>query len=392
MAQKDLQDDYEEERLRNRVIQPEPVEQAPSEAPVPPAEFPAPSEYQAPVNYQAPQADAQAPAPQYNLPAPGTPVYGEGGVFNQDQGTVNAPYNNAPAPATGGANPTQWSRPFEDQWINFVRTQYGGTANVPLQDIVARYNQTFGANARVVGADKVDFGFGPADVIKDVGGRNELWLGDYPDPNRVSPNSGGGGAPAPTGGGNQFGVGAPMPRSNSLASFAGFGGGASSNAPGGIWGADYLAQLRQLLMQRLQAAGGPVDENAAGITDALTGARNEATRMTDKERTELAERLYAQGGLNTDAISQQVQQSGERNATALGSLRGKLIMQEYQAKREELRSLLALALQSSDAESARAIQAQLAELEATLRREGYGVQMAAITANQNANANTSLFD
>lgn len=45
----------------------------------------------------------------FTLPAPGTPIFGDGGVFNQDQGTVNPPYYNPPAAFPGndvtGGNP-----------------------------------------------------------------------------------------------------------------------------------------------------------------------------------------------------------------------------------------------------------------------------------------------
>lgn len=144
----------------------------------------------------------------YTNPAP--PQQGPGGTT----GPVAPP---APAPT----NPTQWSRPQEDQWINFANQNYGGQASGNLNDIIANYNKTFNTNAQVVGSDKVDFGYGASDVIKNVNnGAGQLWLGDYPDPNHVSPNSGGGGgggggnaAPAQTGGGGD--------NSNSLGSFMG---------------------------------------------------------------------------------------------------------------------------------------------------------------------------
>lgn len=130
-----------------------------------------------------------------------------------------------PAPqASTAANPTEWSRGQEDQWINFANQNYGGQATGNLNDIISNYNKTFNTNAKVVGSDKVDFGYGASDVIKNVNnGAGQLWLGDYPDPNHVSPNSGGGGggnsAPsysAPSGGG-----GGQQSNSNGLDSFMG---------------------------------------------------------------------------------------------------------------------------------------------------------------------------
>lgn len=109
------------------------------------------------------------------------------------EGTPGPVVPPAPGPTPGPTNPTEWSRGQEDQWINFANQNYGGSANgTNINDIINNYNKTFNTNAKVVGNDKVDFGYGASDVIKDVGGKNQLWLGDYPDPNHVSPNSGGG--------------------------------------------------------------------------------------------------------------------------------------------------------------------------------------------------------
>lgn len=124
-----------------------------------------------------------------------------------------------PPPAGGPApvNPTAWSRPMEDQWINFANSQYGGSASGhDINDIVANYNKTYNTNAKAVGSDKVDFGFGPSDVIKDVGGKNQLWLGDYADPTGASPNSRGG-----SGGGSGSGGYAAPQSSGSSNSFMG---------------------------------------------------------------------------------------------------------------------------------------------------------------------------
>jgi hypothetical protein len=156
--------------------------------------------------------------------------------------------------------------------------------------------------------------------------------------------------------------------------------------PGGMWNQDFMQQLRQILMQRLQASSQPVDPNAPNIESAMTAARDQASRSTDVERNALAERLYAQGGLNTDALTQQVQQSGERNATALGGLRATLVQKEVDRKQADLRDMMQMALAAGDAESAREIQMQIAALDAMMREEGYGVDLAKFSAGLNQNA------
>jgi hypothetical protein len=66
-------------------------------------------------------------------------------------------------------------------------------------------------------------------------------------------------------------------------------------------------------------------------------------------------------------------------------LRGNLIMNAYNQKNQELQSLLQMALASGDAQSAREVQMQIAQLQATINREGLGVTLAINSANQNAN-------
>jgi hypothetical protein len=149
---------------------------------------------------------------------------------------------------------------------------------------------------------------------------------------------------------------------------------------------DVLAEFRQALLDRLRDINSPLDEDAAHIREPLSAARNEASRVTDQERTALAERLYAQGGLNTNALTQGIQQSSERNAIGLGGLRAQLITREYDARRADLKDLLAQATASGDNASARAIQKELAELEATLRREGIGADLAKYSAYLSQNA------
>lgn len=152
----------------------------------------------------------------------------------------------------------------------------------------------------------------------------------------------------------------------------------------------FTDQLRALLLERLKAASGPVDENSPEISSALSAARDESQRLSDRERTALAERLYAQGvgsgggGLQSNALTQQIQQSAERNAGALSTLRANLIMNAYNQKRTELENDLQLAFASGDAESARAIQIQIANLQATVQRESIGAGLAINAANQNA--------
>lgn len=145
------------------------------------------------------------------------------------------------------------------------------------------------------------------------------------------------------------------------------------------------AAVRAMLMERLKAAGIPVNESDANISQPLAAARDETQRSQQTERTALAERLYAQGGgaLDSNALTQQIQQSAERNAGGLSQLRAGLISKAYDDKRNELQAYLQMALASGDTESAQLLQAQIAALSAAVQREGLGVNLAEFMANLN---------
>ncbi len=161
------------------------------------------------------------------------------------------------------------------------------------------------------------------------------------------------------------------------------GGGAQSTA--------FNDQIRSMILDFLKKAGQPVDENDPQIQATLSAARDEAQRSQTQERNALAERLYAQnatggGGLNTNALTSQIQQSSERNAGALAGLRASVLTSVYNSRVGQLQNLLQLAMQSGDAESARTLQAQIANLQAAVQREGLGVNLAEFGAQLDQNS------
>lgn len=147
------------------------------------------------------------------------------------------------------------------------------------------------------------------------------------------------------------------------------------------------AQVRQFLLARLKEASAPVNESDQNIAAPLSAARDETARATDTERTALAERLYAQGGgLNSNALTQGIQQSSERNAGQLSGLRASLISNEYNARRTQMTQLLSQALASGNTDAAQQIQVEIAALNAALQRENLGVNVAEFGAQLNQNA------
>lgn len=164
------------------------------------------------------------------------------------------------------------------------------------------------------------------------------------------------------------------------------GDGGGSGDPGAPGESEQQRALRQILMDRIKGLQGPFDPNAdPGITVPFEAARATAQRQLDSERQALAERLFAEGGGDVQGgeLTQGIQQSQERTALGLGSLRGELVVREIATRRAELQDTLQLAIASGDAAAARDIQWRMAQLDAILRREGYGIDMAKYLAGIN---------
>jgi hypothetical protein len=331
-------------------------------------------------------------------------TYGETGGMPQDTSTA--------APAAPSAISWGTGDPMQD-WLGFIQHATGGqvasrggsqggfitgggAALGKLQPFVDQYNATYGRKATVVGDDKIDFndGRGPIDVITSDG---DFWYGGAAGTGggaggygtgTAAPAGASTAAPAPAAAATSTAAPSASAVQSPNAVTAAAGGGSTSASAGtaGSAPSDWQQQVRAILMQRLAAAGRPVDANSPEIAGAVTAARDEATRATDTERTALAERLYAQGGLNSNELNQGIQQSSERNAQNIGGLRASLIMQEYGKRRQELDSLLQTATASGDAESARQVQMEMAALDATLKREGFGIDLAKYSAYLNQNA------
>lgn len=140
-------------------------------------------------------------------------------------------------------------------------------------------------------------------------------------------------------------------------------------------GSDFQQQVRAMLLQQLQSAGQPVDVNSPEITAPLQGAQLSQDRANEQLRKDLAERGYANGTLNSGELSNGVQLSREREASGMAQLHGQLVQQAYAAKSAKLQTLMQEAVATGDAEQARTIQLYMAQLDATLRREGYGIQL-----------------
>lgn len=150
----------------------------------------------------------------------------------------------------------------------------------------------------------------------------------------------------------------------------------------------FTNQIRQMLTDRLKQLQQGVSANDPLINQSVDAARLEGDRATALSNKMLAERLWAggQGSVDTNAVQQGAQQSAERQAAGLGTLRANLTQRLYEQTRSEFQNLIQQALASGDAETARQIQMALADLEAQIQREQLGFNMAQWAQSQNNGA------
>lgn len=155
----------------------------------------------------------------------------------------------------------------------------------------------------------------------------------------------------------------------------GSGGGGYGQTSGSIGGAGgagaggFMGSVREQLMKILQQSQQPVDANSDQITVPMEAAQNEAQRQLEGEQKALAEAQYAQGrGSASNELTQGIQQSRERVAGSLGNLRGQLLQRVAEQRVGQLQQALSLAVASGDAEAARALQMQLAQMQNSLQR------------------------
>jgi hypothetical protein len=131
--------------------------------------------------------------------------------------------------------------------------------------------------------------------------------------------------------------------------------------------------IHQMLMEELQGLRGPVDPNDPRIRDQVTAYRNDASRARDRGQEAMAER-GAYSGLPSGAADTSVQGSYEKMGQDVGNFSAGLIGKEYQNRRDELDRLMALAVQTGDAASARQLQMAIQTMDNQYRYASMGQQ------------------
>ncbi len=142
---------------------------------------------------------------------------------------------------------------------------------------------------------------------------------------------------------------------------------------GGAGGSDFQNQIRSQLLAILQSSQKPVDANDRQIAAQMNAAQRLSDRQVAQQRAAAAERAAANGLLNggqsSGGFDTEVQGINEDAAQGLQGLQASLFGRVAQQKQAQLQQALQLAVQSGDAEAARAIQVQLAQMDAQLRSQ-----------------------
>jgi hypothetical protein len=134
----------------------------------------------------------------------------------------------------------------------------------------------------------------------------------------------------------------------------------------------YLQQVRDLIMGRINEYQKPVDANDPNIKNQVDAFRREQQRAGDAQRAALAERAAAtgslMGGASSGSFDTDMQGIQEGIGENVSGYQAGLMGEEYQQRRGELGQMLQMALASGDAESARALQLQMAQMDDAVRR------------------------
>ncbi len=302
----------------------------------------------------SPQAEAPEPPPPVAPPAPAAPQPAA-----------------APAPPASGYDRNALSQAFQAK-------QFSNDYTIDLPSFLSGLGG-IAQGVTAQGSDKIRLPNGEVvDVIQNVdpSGRGRAWWGSEQD--WQADEAAGKHAPAPGGGG------------------------ATSGAMGaGAPGSDFQNQIRALLMQQLGTLSRPVDANDPLIAGEMQAQERTLERNRQDRRAAAAERMaftgLNSGGAGSGAFEAENNAGFEDKGQALSGIQAQLFSRATEQKRAQLNQLLNLAMQSGDAESARALQLQIANMDAELRRMGlsqqasqwndqYGLQREGLLANLNQNA------
>ncbi len=272
---------------------------------------------------------AQAPSPGYN-----TGIAGGGGVPDTTGPT--------PAPQTGWTS--QQREQFKNSWMGTGQDRAAQDALLQQQGLTLDK----AGRARLPSGELIDLRLGAS-----AGGITPTWTGIAGQGLKT------GQKPSLGGGGGDGGIGA---------------GGAAGTTGGATGGPGFGGDIRSSILAQLHQSQMP---SAADLQGQYQPFLNELDRGATQARAQLAERL-AQQGLNAGGQGGALDAGLNSLNEDLGAQRGRLVSEvtgrELAARRQQIAQALQLGTGVMSLDQQQALQREMAQLDAQLRREGYGVQ------------------
>ena len=135
-------------------------------------------------------------------------------------------------------------------------------------------------------------------------------------------------------------------------------------------------QIRSMLMSQLTGLSKPVTGEESDIAGQLSVQERGLERNRRERRAAMAERMAASGlnsgGAGSGALESEIASGFENKGEAMSGLRAQLVGRELQSRRAQMSQLLQTALATGDADAARALQLQMAQMDDALRRMQIG--------------------
>ena len=136
--------------------------------------------------------------------------------------------------------------------------------------------------------------------------------------------------------------------------------------------AQTTSQLQTVLQQLLAQNPGTVDPNSEPMRQQRGAFQRGQQRAMERARLAAAERANATGA--TGALEGDINRMNLTAAQQSGDFEAGMVGGELQAQRQQLAQAMQIAASMGQAAEARQLQERMNEIDATLRREGYGLQ------------------
>lgn len=171
--------------------------------------------------------------------------------------------------------------------------------------------------------------------------------------------------------------------------------GPGASASGAVAPGSFQEQIRQMLLKTMTAASAPTTADDPQIKAEMDAQRGVMDRQTAQQRAASAERAAFNGTLNggqsSGAFDTELNGIQEDAGHALTGIQSQLFSRVTQQKQAQLQQALSLAVQTGDAESARAIQMQIAQMDAEIKRQTLAQQQSQFNDNYGLNVNDAQY-